>query len=182
MGIQAGTGTLKSCSQCGLEYAADEMIEIENQLICFKCKPAYLQRFKEGVAPVTIKPRSIWWKVFFFIILILEMVSIGEASRNIMIGKDLFMNILELVVYPWVVIAIFGYAFCKRILVRKVWKILFPLAIMTDITWHYFFFTKPDNQYMLIIILIFYASLSPLIIFQYLALYRYGFSETDPWR
>lgn len=37
-----------SCSSCGNQFAADELIEFEGQQICAACKPAFLQKFKEG--------------------------------------------------------------------------------------------------------------------------------------
>ncbi len=97
-------------------------------------------------------------------------------------------NISGLVVYPWVIVAIFGYAFNKKILVRKVWKMLFPIVIITDILTTILFHTSAAGQEVhgnpilyWVVFYVFYVSFLPFIYFQYVALYRYGFSKPEPW-
>ena len=130
---------------------------------------------------VPIHTRSIWWKIYFFIILALQLHSFVISSQDLLAGEDLIRNILDFVVYPWILVAIFGYSFNKKLLISKVWEVLFPVAIITDIIQIYLFFAERNSYEGILIVLIGYAILSPLIVFQYIALYRYGFSKTEPW-
>jgi len=46
--VQEGVG---ACSQCGNEFSVDEMLVFDGAYVCAQCKPLYLQKLKEGVAP-----------------------------------------------------------------------------------------------------------------------------------
>jgi uncharacterized RDD family membrane protein YckC len=39
----------KSCSECGMVYFDDELIQFGDALVCGKCKPLFVQKLKEGV-------------------------------------------------------------------------------------------------------------------------------------
>ena len=39
----------KNCSQCGMVYFDDELIQFGDALVCGKCKPLFVQKLKEGV-------------------------------------------------------------------------------------------------------------------------------------
>jgi len=41
--------TAKSCSECGMVYFDDELIQFGDALVCGKCKPLFVQKLKEGV-------------------------------------------------------------------------------------------------------------------------------------
>ncbi|HVP78298.1 MAG TPA: RDD family protein [Thermodesulfobacteriota bacterium] len=41
----------KNCSECGMVYFDDELIRFGDALVCGKCKPLFVQKLKEGVAP-----------------------------------------------------------------------------------------------------------------------------------
>lgn len=41
-----------ACSQCQRPHTADDMVLIEDHWVCAECKPLFVQRMKEGVAPV----------------------------------------------------------------------------------------------------------------------------------
>ena len=157
------------------------MIEIENQIVCFNCKPTVLQKIKEGVAISPKISRSKWWKIYFFIILALQIHSFIISFQDLLVGKDLIRNIIDFVVYPWVLVAIFGYSFNKRILIRRVWEVLFLVVITADIIQIYLFIKEQNNYEGTFIVLMGYAIILPLIILQYIALYRYAFSKTEPW-
>jgi hypothetical protein len=169
------------CSQCGKKYSVDDMVEIEKLLVCFNCKPIFLQRIREGVAIFPKTSRAKWWKIYFFIILALQLLSFIISFQNLLAGENLIESILEFVVNPWILVAIFGYSFNKKFLIRRVWEMLFPVAIITDFIVFYVVFTGQNSPEDANMILIGYVILSPLIIFQYIALYRYGFSKTERW-
>ena len=40
------------CSQCGRSFPQDQVLRYDEQVICAACKPIFVQRLKEGVAPV----------------------------------------------------------------------------------------------------------------------------------
>ena len=40
------------CSQCGKSFSADDVVRIGEGWVCGACKPAFLQRLREGAAPV----------------------------------------------------------------------------------------------------------------------------------
>ena len=52
----AGAGTTAlapgqaQCSQCGRVLPADEVVRLENMDVCAECKPAFIQRLREGAA------------------------------------------------------------------------------------------------------------------------------------
>jgi uncharacterized RDD family membrane protein YckC len=39
------------CSECGRVLNEDELIQFGNTLVCAECKPLYVQKLREGVAP-----------------------------------------------------------------------------------------------------------------------------------
>lgn len=43
-------GVEQTCSECGRQFPADELITLNKTLVCAQCKPLYLQRMAEGVA------------------------------------------------------------------------------------------------------------------------------------
>ena len=43
--------TAKNCSECGMAYFDDELLRFGDALVCGKCKPLFVQKLKEGVAP-----------------------------------------------------------------------------------------------------------------------------------
>ncbi len=177
--------TSYTCSQCSKQYSNDEMLEFEGLSICFNCKPIFIQKMKEGV-PISPKTtRSKWWKIYFFIALAVNLLGFTLSFKDLLSGERLIGSISGLVVYPWILVAIFGYAFNKKILARKVWKVLFSVAIITDITTAILIYMSSTEQYdpgmSFIIFVVTCVLMSPLIYFQYVALYRYGFSKTEPW-
>ncbi len=135
------------CSQCGKQYLNSEMLEFEELFICFNCKPAFIQRMQEGV-PISPKTsRSKWWKVYFFIALALNLLSFTLSFKDLLSGEELTESISNLVVYPWILVAISGYAFNKKILIRKVWKVLLPVAIITDVIFAILNYMSSTEQY-----------------------------------
>ncbi len=39
----------KACSECGMVYFEDELIQFGDALVCGKCKPLFVQKLREGV-------------------------------------------------------------------------------------------------------------------------------------
>ncbi len=86
------------CSQCGRNFAADDVVRIGNADVCAECKPMFIQRLREG-AVVTVQPYAgFWirfgaalldylilvplWAVYLGVFFIFLLPRIAEASRN----------------------------------------------------------------------------------------------------
>lgn len=40
-----------TCCECNRSFSRNDLLRIENHFVCAECKPAFLQRMREGVAP-----------------------------------------------------------------------------------------------------------------------------------
>jgi hypothetical protein len=169
------------CSQCNRSVCKDGMIRYQDRLICSDCKPLVIQKIKEGVELDPVVRGTIGWKIFFFIILSLQMLSFTDSIQNIIIAKDILISLLDLIIYPLVLVAIFGFSFRKKILHRTVWKILFPVVLLYDVVVIANMFINSDQVFDTLTLAIIYLVLSPLMVFQYIALYKYAFSKIIPW-
>ena len=121
------------------------------------------------------------WKVFFWVILVLELVSIGFIFID---SEGTVLEIVtELIIYPIIVIGIYGFAYDKRIMFRKLWIFMIPVGLAFDIYSYYTLdwnFGSPEEMY-------FTAGLSlvigiPFMFLQYLALYKYGSKSPEIWQ
>jgi len=69
-----------TCSQCGLEFPASEIITYENNYVCGGCKPIFVQKLREGMnLSTTTHYAGFWIRVGAKIIdiIILWVVGIG---------------------------------------------------------------------------------------------------------
>ncbi len=69
----AGSGgegpQLAICSQCGGTFPEDQVIAIEDRMICAACKPMFVQKLKEGVAmPLSTAFGGFWIRFLAYII------------------------------------------------------------------------------------------------------------------
>lgn len=53
------------CSNCGGQFTSDNLVQIENALVCPNCKPVVLNRIKEGINPLSkaVTPDEIVYRV-----------------------------------------------------------------------------------------------------------------------
>ena len=51
------------CSECGNSFPEDELIRFENSNVCAKCKPAFVQKIREGVAVSSVIYAGFWIRV-----------------------------------------------------------------------------------------------------------------------
>ncbi|MCP4471361.1 MAG: hypothetical protein GY815_11865 [Gammaproteobacteria bacterium] len=121
------------------------------------------------------------WKVFFWIILILEIISIGIMA----IDPDVTAPeiIIELIVYPIIVIGIFGFAYGRRIFFRKLWISMIPIGLAFDTYTFYTMdwdFESPEEMYSVVISILVIGI--PLMFLQYFALYKYGSKSPEIWQ
>ncbi len=47
----SGLGGLQTCSCCGRLVSTEDLLDFQSHRVCADCKPVYLQRLKEGLAP-----------------------------------------------------------------------------------------------------------------------------------
>jgi uncharacterized RDD family membrane protein YckC len=55
------TGDTAVCSQCGRIFPEDQVITFEDKMICAACKPLFVQKIKEGVAPGALQHFGGFW-------------------------------------------------------------------------------------------------------------------------
>ncbi len=81
------------CAECGQPFPPEEVIRHGDQFICAACKPVFLQKLKEGVAPVAaLRYAGFWIRVLAYIIdtilLDIVIVPLGFVIRAI-VGASL---------------------------------------------------------------------------------------------
>lgn len=54
-------GDTTQCSQCGRVFPVDQVIAFEDKMICAACKPMFVQKIREGVAPGTLQHFGGFW-------------------------------------------------------------------------------------------------------------------------
>jgi uncharacterized RDD family membrane protein YckC len=60
---------LAMCSQCGGTFPEDQVIAIEDRMICAACKPMFVQKLKEGVAmPLSTAFGGFWIRTLAYLI------------------------------------------------------------------------------------------------------------------
>ena len=92
------------------------------------------------------------------------------------------IDYFDLLVYVFVLLALFGFAYSKQFLTRKIWQYFFPFIIIWDIWLTYIDFEFRDFINLGITpIIIFSVVLVVIIIPQYVALYRYAYREYGLW-
>ena len=121
------------------------------------------------------------WKVFFWIILSLETVTIIGMMFDP--EEDWIDVISELIIYSLIITGLFGFSYNKKILYRKLWIFIIPVGILYDIytlsTYEWRNISSMMELYIIAgsIILI----TLPILIFQYMALYKYCYKSPKIW-
>ena len=125
-------------------------------------------------------PTKTGWKVFFWVLLVMEALSLGTMMVDS--EQPLFEILIELLVYPLILAGLFGYAFNRRILVRRLWIGLIPIALCYDFYWifesDWGLESSADPWLELGLAL---SLVVPLLVFQYLGLVNYAFRSPDIW-
>jgi uncharacterized RDD family membrane protein YckC len=80
---------LAICSQCGGTFPEDQVIAIEDRMICAACKPMFVQKLKEGVAmPLSTAFGGFWIRLLAYII---DSFVFGIVSWIILMPIGIFM-------------------------------------------------------------------------------------------
>lgn len=108
------------------------------------------------------------WKVFAWVILLLEILSV---SLQLSMPEETFIEVMvELVIYASIILGLFGFAYNKRFMNRPFWMLLIPVGLLYD--------TSLEGYIMTGIFVVF--GLIPAY-FQYLALYKYSARSSHIW-
>ncbi len=84
--------TAKNCSECGLVYFEDELIRFGDAWVCGKCKPVFVQKLREGVAPAgELVHAGFWIRVGAKIIDMIILWAVGFAVS--FLGGFLFAGV-----------------------------------------------------------------------------------------
>lgn len=128
----------------------------------------------------TTEPKTAW-KVFFWILLFLESLSFISMFSDS--EEEWLINILELVIYSFILIGIYGFVYNKRIFYRKLWASFIPVGIIFDLyTLTMIELTAVNTMMELYIVVgIIIIILLPISFFQYMALYKYSFKSVKIW-
>ena len=122
------------------------------------------------------------WKFLFWLIAALEVISV-LFMITAPEGSTLLETIVEVVIYGAILTALYGYAYDRKFFVQAIWGYLIPIGI----TWDVFSIVdafdgevvSADELYILIITLVVVA---PLVVFQYMAIFRYRYRSPEIWR
>ena len=119
------------------------------------------------------------WKVFFwieFIVLVNYIVFLALDST-----VPTLMLAYELSAHSVILLGIFGYAYNKRIRTQNFWKLILPLAVIFDGYYLFFPVFFESSQEMFFLRGVLAVVILPFYVFQYVALYRYGFKAAEIW-
>ncbi|HEX7253854.1 MAG TPA: RDD family protein [Thermoanaerobaculia bacterium] len=68
--IDSGSSApVSTCSQCGQSFSPDQLMHFEGRTICFNCKPLFVARMKEGIAPATAVTYAGFWIRFLAVLI-----------------------------------------------------------------------------------------------------------------
>ena len=80
------------CDECGQYFQPDELLQLKGKSICPNCKPAFLQRLKDGERGPLDLPLAGFWRRFgarFIDIILYQIVNFGfNAAIKALLGTD----------------------------------------------------------------------------------------------
>lgn len=122
-----------------------------------------------------VEKRSIWWKIYFYIFLVFNLVIFGafftlDGVYDGFYKSEIIYEIFEIVLYIVSFVGLFGFIFMKKIFYKDFWIFIFVLSIVDSVG---SILVDPSikNIWWVYIIYI------PL----YLALYKYAFKMNKLW-
>lgn len=83
------TGDTVICSQCGRTFPEDQVIAFEDKMICAACKPMFVQKIKEGVAPAALQRFGGFW--IRFVAKFIDGIILGICQWAIMIPVSMLV-------------------------------------------------------------------------------------------
>lgn len=127
-------------------------------------------------------PTKRGWKVFFWFFLTAEILSTYWLFMDDSIVTSEMIG--EIVIYGMILLGMFGFAYDKKIFIRQYWWGVIPLGLTYDI---YSLYTGDwghiaTSEELVFTLGMLVIVVGPLLFFQYLALYNYGFKSRNIWR
>lgn len=84
-----GSDATAICSQCGRFFPQDQVIAYDDKMICAACKPMFVQKLKEGVAPGTMQNYGGFW--IRFVAKFIDGIILGICQWAIMIPVSMMV-------------------------------------------------------------------------------------------
>ncbi|HVK98427.1 MAG TPA: hypothetical protein VM553_01370 [Dongiaceae bacterium] len=126
-------------------------------------------------------PSKKLWKAFFWFLLVLEVLSVWSMVED---AEPLIDMLLDVAIYTFVLLALYGYSYNKPLLTRSVWKLLIPIALAYDI----YSLTELDiddvesKAEMIFLVVFCVVVIGPITVLQYMGLFRYAYRADEIWR
>lgn len=126
------------------------------------------------------------WKVVFFLLLTLQIFN-WSMSIDDLFGEqaDTLLDILDLTVYPFMIIGLYGYVFQKMFFHKRFWQYFFPIFLIIDlyiiIVDSIEVFQETETIAEIPIITLVFGLILTLLFFTYYALYHYAYKDKLPW-
>ncbi len=132
-----------------------------------------------------VEKRSIWWKVYFWLLVILSFVYFGLSflgeGESIFLEDNIFSNIYKgviILIYFISLVALWGFVYQKRVFYKEFWIYIFFIIVIELIAFSIMTPVEPSTQE------IEYSGFLLLIgvFFYFYALYQYAFKMRNLWR
>ena len=128
-----------------------------------------------------IKQPKLGWKIFFWIILVIELLSVSVALIDH--EENIYELTAETLFYTAILLGLFGFSYNKKIIIRVFWGYLIPIGLIWDIyTISSIGWTEMETSEELYFSIGFLIVIGlPLLVLQYTALYKYCFRSPEIW-
>jgi hypothetical protein len=127
-----------------------------------------------------LAPKTLW-KIFFWVLLVLEVLSLLMLLMDP--SESLLIILFDTVIYSFILLGLFGFSYNRKIINRIIWAYVIPIGIVFDL-YNVFSlgleFETTDELYVVLGLAV--AISLPLMIFQYLALFKYSFRSPEIWQ
>lgn len=128
------------------------------------------------------------WKIFFWVMVLLHIALLFSTWADAEAELEVYDFVVDFILYPFIFLGLFGYAYNKQFLSPNVWKATMVVGILSDV---YSIWRLIDEEQELFIFdgeVVLYVTFSLVILLsfslmfvQYLGLYRYGYNSPEIW-
>ena len=125
------------------------------------------------------------WKVFFWFLVIFHVFIIATTFLVPSDDYEMVDYFIDLVVYPVIMVGIFGFAYDKQIITSVFWKVWIGVALICDTYSLAEVFDTETLDYegmeLYAFLAVLLAILLPILILQYICLYGYAYKSPEIW-
>ncbi len=137
-----------------------------------------------GTEPTEHKSKK-GWKAYFWFMALLHLLIVMTTLLDPPEDYRLYDGITDLIVYPGMILGIFGFAYNKPIISPTFWKIWIFITMASDsYSLSELFITETidfEGTELYLFMAVLLAILLPLFFLQYLCLYSYAFKSSNIW-